>query len=83
MPLEHNARDRNIDAWRRDLTRLDTASVRSAADRATYTVDVDDVLDDSFPASDPPSWTSLRSGPPAARIHANESRHTPFTGGRT
>ena len=26
---------------------------------------VDDTLDDSFPASDPPSWTTLRSGPPA------------------
>jgi hypothetical protein len=29
--------------------------------------DVDDVLDDSFPASDPPSWSTLRSGPPRER----------------
>jgi hypothetical protein len=31
---------------------------------------VDDVLDDSFPASDPPSWNSFRSGPPAVRLPA-------------
>ena len=30
---------------------------------------VDDALDDSFPASDAPSWTALRSGPPAASAH--------------
>ena len=46
-------------------------------------VDVDDVLDDSFPASDPPSWTSLRSGPPATRAQTNESSRTHFTGGLT
>ena len=34
--------------------------------------DVDDVLDDSFPASDPPSWTTLRSGPPAAGRSAHD-----------
>ena len=32
--------------------------------------DVDDVLDDSFPASDPPAWTTLRSGPPVTVVHA-------------
>jgi hypothetical protein len=32
--------------------------------------DLDDVLDDSFPASDPPSWTTMRSGPPDTRPDA-------------
>ena len=39
-------------------------TTRSARDQLA--VDVDDVLDDSFPASDPPSWTTMRSGPPDA-----------------
>ena len=33
-------------------------------ERARTAADIDDVLDDSFPASDPPSWSTLRSGPP-------------------
>jgi hypothetical protein len=42
-----------------------------SADAGRYSADVDDVLDDSFPASDPPSWTTLRSGPPASRAQSS------------
>ena len=35
-----------------------------AVERTPPVAYVDDVLDDSFPASDPPSWSTLRSGPP-------------------
>jgi hypothetical protein len=30
--------------------------------------DVDDSSADSFPASDPPSWASMRVGAPSARV---------------
>jgi hypothetical protein len=34
--------------------------------RPSRSTTVDDVIDASFPASDPPSWSTLRSGPPAS-----------------
>jgi hypothetical protein len=37
---------------------------RRAAPKAPRTDDVDETSEDSFPASDPPSWTGLRLGAP-------------------
>ena len=45
-------------------------------------VDVDAILDDSFPASDPPSWTTLRSGPPVGGATTDFATRT-FTGGQS
>jgi len=53
---------------RREPPGLPDAGPRSALDapRPHRLIEaIDDVLDDRFPASDPPSWTTLRSGPPA------------------
>ena len=56
---------------RRDReTRLAT-TVAAAAERTWHGTEVDDVLEDSFPASDPPSWNTLRSGPPTAGARAS------------
>jgi hypothetical protein len=44
--------------------------IRRGASAGWHSALVDDALDDSFPASDPPSWTTLRSGPPAGRAPA-------------
>jgi hypothetical protein len=35
---------------------------------------IDDTLDDSFPASDPPAWTMGREHPPATRPAAPAKR---------
>ncbi len=45
-------------------------------------VNVDAILDDSFPASDPPSWTTLRSGPPADGAYRHMEAGT-LTGGQS
>jgi hypothetical protein len=45
-------------------------------------IDVDAILDDSFPASDPPSWTTLRSGPPVESDHMDVAAGT-FIGGQS
>ena len=43
----------------------DAAPPRAAVDGRWHSALVDDALDDSFPASDPPSWSALRTGGPA------------------
>ena len=48
------------------------ATTLAAPRRSWHAAEVDDVLDDSFPASDPPSWTTLRSGPPLAASGASD-----------
>ena len=57
--------------------------VNGTVERVWETADIDDVLDDSFPASDPPSWSTLRSGPPSSRHVASDGRATHINGGRT
>lgn len=47
--------------------RHDPQPHREHDDHGNLEREVDDVLDDSFPASDPPSWTTMRSGPPVTR----------------
>ena len=59
-----------VEAEKKSISRqrsesVDKVIVRSVG-RDRPTVYVDDVLDDSFPASDPPSWTTMKSGPPDA-----------------
>lgn len=52
--------------WRAkpQLSEIADEGPEESAGRNEYSVDIDDVLDDSFPASDPPSWSSMTSGPP-------------------
>jgi len=47
----------------------DASLIRLAAERA-----IDDVLEDSFPASDPPSWNPGTARPGPAAHQANEGR---------
>ena len=43
------------------------ARAPGASDDGWHGALVDDALDDSFPASDPPSWSAFRAGPPVSR----------------
>jgi hypothetical protein len=52
------------------LDHLPEARPRGDAAGRWHSALIDDALDDSFPASDPPAWTALRSGPPATRAGA-------------
>lgn len=47
--------------------RVDSARPASAVSQRWHPAIMDDVLDDSFPASDPPSWSAFRAGPPPGR----------------
>jgi hypothetical protein len=60
------ARQLRVDAW---YTSDQTHYVQLASDRPSPWSRIDDVLDDSFPASDPPSWTpgSATPAPSASR----------------
>ena len=54
----------------------DDASERDAEDVRADDSDaaVEETLEDSFPASDPPSWEPLRSGPPKDGDREADSR---------
>ena len=52
----------------------DTAQPESDDLRADMPDPVDEASDESFPASDPPSWEPLRSGAPRKRERDGENR---------
>jgi len=56
--LEGEAKGADFAVWKRHMTKVRLQSPAYAQPAVLHEVDVDMVLSDSFPASDPPSWTS-------------------------
>jgi hypothetical protein len=59
--------DDNIEKWEISMSKKSTLDPAKAEKVAKVEVDLDEALDESFPASDPPSMSQPRSGTDATQ----------------